>query len=85
MWSIWNEPNQPGWLRPQAQRVGRRTVPTSPRPYREPLSLAEAIAELHRCAGSQFDPVIVLLVCEVLDTEVLNTSAPQPETACLAA
>ncbi|CAA9549816.1 MAG: hypothetical protein AVDCRST_MAG88-684, partial [uncultured Thermomicrobiales bacterium] len=33
-WSIWNEPNQPGWLRPQAQRVGGRTVPASPRVYR---------------------------------------------------
>jgi hypothetical protein len=29
-WSIWNEPNQPGWLRPQI--TGR--VPTSPRLYR---------------------------------------------------
>ena len=34
MWSIWNEPNQPGWLRPQALRVGRRNVPASPRVYR---------------------------------------------------
>ena len=34
MWSIWNEPNQPGWLRPQAQRVGGRAVPASPRVYR---------------------------------------------------
>lgn len=30
MWSIWNEPNQPGWLRPQT----RRAVPASPRLYR---------------------------------------------------
>ena len=34
MWSIWNEPNQPGWLRPQALRVGSRNVPASPRVYR---------------------------------------------------
>ncbi|MGH3992899.1 MAG: hypothetical protein ACRDSN_10610, partial [Pseudonocardiaceae bacterium] len=34
MWSIWNEPNQPGWLRPQAQRVGARNIPASPRVYR---------------------------------------------------
>lgn len=34
MWSIWNEPNQPGWLRPQATRPGRRTIPASPRVYR---------------------------------------------------
>lgn len=31
MWSIWNEPNQAGWLSPQT--VG--TVPVSPRRYRE--------------------------------------------------
>ena len=34
MWSIWNEPNQPGWLRPQATRVGSRRIPASPRVYR---------------------------------------------------
>ena len=34
MWSLWNEPNQPGWLRPQAQRDGGRVVPASPRVYR---------------------------------------------------
>ena len=30
MWSIWNEPNQPGWLRPQASNL----LPHSPRMYR---------------------------------------------------
>jgi len=34
MWSVWNEPNQPGWLRPQSQRVGGRDIPASPRVYR---------------------------------------------------
>lgn len=34
MWSLWNEPNQPGWLRPQAQAVRGRYVPTSPRVFR---------------------------------------------------
>ena len=34
MWSIWNEPNQPGWLRPQSQRAGGRNIPASPRVYR---------------------------------------------------
>jgi HD-GYP domain-containing protein (c-di-GMP phosphodiesterase class II) len=31
---------------------------TSPRPYREALKPSEALFELDRCAGSQFDPVI---------------------------
>ena len=32
---------------------------TSPRPYRSPLTTESALAELRRCAGSQFDPVVV--------------------------
>ncbi len=32
---------------------------TSERPYRTPLSKGEAIAELKKCAGTQFDPKIV--------------------------
>jgi two-component system cell cycle response regulator len=32
---------------------------TSARPYREPLTAAVAFEELRRCAGQQFDPVVV--------------------------
>ncbi len=32
---------------------------TPDRPYRDPLSPDEAEAEVIRCAGSQFDPVVV--------------------------
>ena len=32
---------------------------TSHRPYRPALAVEEALAELRRCAGSQFDPVVV--------------------------
>jgi signal transduction histidine kinase/putative methionine-R-sulfoxide reductase with GAF domain len=32
---------------------------TSGRPYRDPLSESEAIAELERCSGTQFDPRVV--------------------------
>jgi hypothetical protein len=34
-WSIWNEPNQPGWLAPQTRTVGGAQVLDAPRLYRE--------------------------------------------------
>ena len=52
---------------------------TSRRPYREPLSAAQARAELQRCAGSQYDPQIVEAFLQVLDEEepeVLQGSVP---------
>jgi hypothetical protein len=33
-WSIWNEPDQPGWLAPQWLKIGRKVVPESPKYYR---------------------------------------------------
>jgi len=33
-WSIWNEPDQPGWLAPQWRTVANKQVPDSPRLYR---------------------------------------------------
>jgi signal transduction histidine kinase/putative methionine-R-sulfoxide reductase with GAF domain len=46
------------------------------RPYREPVSDAEALAELRRASGSQFDPAVV----EVLATLVAARTAPLPST-----
>jgi len=39
---------------------------TSNRPYREARSPQAALAELHRHAGTQFDPVVVAALVEVL-------------------
>jgi HD-GYP domain-containing protein (c-di-GMP phosphodiesterase class II) len=39
---------------------------TSERPYRKAVSPADALEELRRCAGSQFDPEVVAAFCEVL-------------------
>ncbi len=36
---------------------------TSPRPYRAPVASDAAVAELCRCAGTQFDPEIVAVFC----------------------
>ena len=38
---------------------------TSQRVYRQPVSAADALAELRRCAGTQFDPVVVDAFCAV--------------------
>ena len=39
---------------------------TSDRPYRSAVSSAEAVDELRRCSGSQYDPEIVELFCAIL-------------------
>jgi putative nucleotidyltransferase with HDIG domain len=45
---------------------------TTDRSYRRALPAAEAVAELERCAGSQFDPAVVTAL-----VEVVAASAPQ--------
>jgi HD-GYP domain-containing protein (c-di-GMP phosphodiesterase class II) len=39
---------------------------TSSRPYRLPMSKEGAVAELRRCAGTQFDPAVVDAFCAVI-------------------
>jgi hypothetical protein len=39
-WGIGNEPNQGGWLMPQARKIGGRLIPTSPGLYRSLLVAA---------------------------------------------
>jgi HD-GYP domain-containing protein (c-di-GMP phosphodiesterase class II) len=41
----------------------------SARPYREALSHAEAMAELRRCAFTQFDPEIVQVFCAEIEAQ----------------
>jgi HD-GYP domain-containing protein (c-di-GMP phosphodiesterase class II) len=36
-----------------------------PRPYGRVLSEAEALAELRRCSGTQFDPRVVEAFCQL--------------------
>jgi diguanylate cyclase (GGDEF)-like protein len=44
---------------------------TNARPYRHPRSQADALAELHRCAGTQFDPAVVAMLAAELADEHL--------------
>lgn len=46
------------------------TAMTSPRPYREQLSEHGALAELERCAGTQFDPAVVAALVAVVRERV---------------
>jgi HD-GYP domain-containing protein (c-di-GMP phosphodiesterase class II) len=52
---------------------------TSARPYRAALSAATAFEELHRCAGLQFDPMIVAAFCAELEQH-----DPEPATTAAA-
>jgi HD-GYP domain-containing protein (c-di-GMP phosphodiesterase class II) len=41
---------------------------TTQRPYRQARTIEDAIAELRRCAGTQFDPQVVRAFVESLET-----------------
>jgi len=51
---------------------------TAGRPYREPYAEAEVIAELKRCAGSQFDPRVVEELCRMLAEDEASDEARDP-------
>jgi putative nucleotidyltransferase with HDIG domain len=48
---------------------------TSDRPYRSAMSREEALAEIKRCAGTQFDPVVVTAFLKTVITKGVPTTA----------
>ena len=73
----WDGTGYPDCLRGDEIPLGARVVAvcdafdamTTERPYREPVSESDALAELRRCAGTQFDPMVVDAFCRVLTRE----------------
>ncbi len=69
----------PDGLRGDAIPLGARIIAvcdafdamTSQRPYRDAMTSEAAVAELRRGAGTQFDPVIVDLVCELVAVQTV--------------
>ena len=48
---------------------------TSDRPYRAGMPIADAVAELRRCAGTQFDERVVGVLCDLLANDELPVLA----------
>ncbi|HMJ96583.1 MAG TPA: HD domain-containing phosphohydrolase, partial [Thermoleophilaceae bacterium] len=73
----WDGSGYPDGLRADEIPLGARVVAicdafdamTSERPYRQPIGDEEAMLELRRCAGTQFDPMVVEAFCRVLARE----------------
>lgn len=56
-------------------------VMVSGRPYRAARSKDEALEELMRCSGTQFDPEIVEILAEIIDMEAENNEPDTEPTA----
>jgi two-component system cell cycle response regulator len=73
----WDGGGYPDGLRGDEIPLGARVVAvcdafdamTTERPYREPIPAVKAVEELRRCAGTQFDPMVVEAFCRVLARE----------------
>ena len=74
-WSIWNEPNQPGWLYPQQERRRGRTLAFAAHRYR---GLAEAGIASLRATGHRRDQILLG------ETAPLGREHPSPAQRALA-
>lgn len=76
----WDGRGYPTGLQGRAIPLGARiiatadafAVMTSERTYHTPFSIVQAMDELSRCAGTQFDPLLVEHFCNCLETVTLD-------------
>ncbi|MDQ6749176.1 MAG: diguanylate cyclase [Actinomycetota bacterium] len=89
----WNGAGYPDGLSAEEIPLGARIIcacdaydaMVSDRPYRLARSSEEALAELRRCAGTQFDPTVVAALVRVLNLlHELSLMADPPGDGCLA-
>ena len=72
----WDGTGYPDGLKGEAIPLGARILAvvdaygaiTEARPYKPARTHAEAVAEIRRCAGSQFDPRVAEVFCRVVET-----------------
>ena len=82
----WDGQGYPDGLTGEAIPLGARIITIcdsframlSERPYKTAMSLPDAVAELRRCAGSQFDPCLVEVFCGIVAGQ---TAIARPRSA----
>ncbi|MCL4515486.1 MAG: HD domain-containing protein [Firmicutes bacterium] len=59
----------------------------SKRPYRDAIGLSEAVAEIKKCSGTQFDPELASAFCSIIevprDGRELLAQVPQAANLCI--
>ena len=48
---------------------------TTDRPYRLAMPIADALAELRRCSGTQFDPIVVDTLARMIESHQVQRPA----------
>ncbi|HEX8741677.1 MAG TPA: diguanylate cyclase [Thermoleophilaceae bacterium] len=83
----WDGTGYPDRLRGDEIPLGARIIAvcdafdamTTDRPYQPAVPLDEALDELRRCAGTQFDPAVVEVFCEEAEAVLSDIEDAQPE------
>jgi hypothetical protein len=75
-WTVWNEPNQPGWLAPQFRTVSGRPAENSPRLYRTLVD--SAFAGLSATGHTTSSDTILIGELAPEGTEGTKTETPIP-------